>query len=901
MLLLSLATPLVLAAEGREAAVSLSADSLSKEAKPGEPADYTITVSNDGSDDITVTLSTQEDSGCQGFSSTIEQITGTIESGASEDVIMSVNVTQNAEDECDTTIRVNAQVAPPGTPGAPVQEELTVTTTVGEGGGSGVFAISLSSLDPTIQYEAGPDVTFIIDVENTGQSQATVQLELDEDSSCRSSELTGTLDPEQVTVGTGDTESVDMIVELPDGARTQAGDHCFIVRATVTNDPNPEKAQDNISLTLQIPETHDCAASLQTEVGTTMPSVVGLDPGETMEMRLEVENTGNSGWTVGFATVNAPASWIDLLSTSTKSLAYGGPPAIFTFEVTPDASVEADDSIVLQVEAMDGSIGTCRDYVTIQVGQNHAGSMALSPSQISGIEPGSERTVNVIVQNDGNGADTFELHGNAVFADGGGPAAGWLVGFSDTSLTLESHLATTGDSASVQMTVTAPAGALAARGVEVNVQLVAAGQTSGIVTLPVTIAEVHDFQLLLAANDSTGRTDQTVKFPVTLTNTGNVADTFNLDVCDGANPLSCDTPSWASRFSNEDGDQITQVQVEPGSSASFYLDISIQSQLEGVNKLIDMRVTSMGDPQIVMLETVIARVSNFNYAMAIGLVEPGDDADMLELVLPPTGNASIDFWIENIGNSSFSDSVVVKVVGLEDSVIRRIIYNGSEIDGPIPMPRNERIHITVEFDVSESAENGATGTISITAASIRNPTETNAVGALFTIRTVHDLAVEVVDGGTTVEIIYPRNANFMLRVTNLGNIEETVEMYTSEGLRGWSIDVEMESFVLGVGESKDVKVVAKPPSDLTVEDRFQFTVVIRPEGLAAAAMPIDLVASAAPASGIMQALGLSDQQQNFISWGVLGAIGLLILALLVRSRRDALYIHDALKSESDEQ
>ncbi len=294
VLLLSFAVPAALASEGREAAVSLSADSLTKEAKPGEPAEYTITVSNDGSDDITVSLSAQEGQGCQGYSSAIEQITGTIAAGSSEDVTLTVNVTQGAADECDTTVRATAQVAPPGAPGAPVQEELTVTTTLGDGGGTGAFQVSLTSDQPTIQYESGPSITFSVDVENGGQSQENIQLELDSDSACRSNELSGTLDPEQVNVAAGDTETVTMTVDLPSGSETAAGDHCFIVRATVTNDPNPEKAQDNISLTIQIPESHNCAANVEFSDGSSIPSVILMEPGEVESFRFELDNTGNA-------------------------------------------------------------------------------------------------------------------------------------------------------------------------------------------------------------------------------------------------------------------------------------------------------------------------------------------------------------------------------------------------------------------------------------------------------------------------------------------------------------------------------------------------------------------------------------------------------------------------------
>ena len=83
MFLLVSLSPIVAA----EVSVTLSSDSSSKEASPGTPAEYTITVRNTGDEEMTVSLATsQEPGGCQGYSSTIEQVTGTIPPNQNEQV-----------------------------------------------------------------------------------------------------------------------------------------------------------------------------------------------------------------------------------------------------------------------------------------------------------------------------------------------------------------------------------------------------------------------------------------------------------------------------------------------------------------------------------------------------------------------------------------------------------------------------------------------------------------------------------------------------------------------------------------------------------------------------------------------------------------------------------------------
>ena len=96
LMLFVIASPLVAA----EADVTLTSDSSSKEASPGTPAEYTITVRNTGDEDITVQLATsQEAGGCQGYTSAIEQVSGPISPQATEQVTLCLLYTSDAADE----------------------------------------------------------------------------------------------------------------------------------------------------------------------------------------------------------------------------------------------------------------------------------------------------------------------------------------------------------------------------------------------------------------------------------------------------------------------------------------------------------------------------------------------------------------------------------------------------------------------------------------------------------------------------------------------------------------------------------------------------------------------------------------------------------------------------------
>ena len=134
-LLLSAIPPVNAVVGGRDAQVSLSSWPTAQTVDPGETAEYTVTIHNDGSDDIIIT-SLSTDNSCQGYQSTIEQLppSTTIPGGGSESVTMYVNVSSQADESCDTTATANAQTTP--VPSVPGTGEVTVTTTAGDGSSS---------------------------------------------------------------------------------------------------------------------------------------------------------------------------------------------------------------------------------------------------------------------------------------------------------------------------------------------------------------------------------------------------------------------------------------------------------------------------------------------------------------------------------------------------------------------------------------------------------------------------------------------------------------------------------------------------------------------------------------------------------------------------------------------
>ena len=100
--------------EGRAINVTLSISPSAQTVNPGETAEYTVTVTNMGSDPVTVQLSASNEADCNGYSSAVGQIAGAIDSGSSEETFLNVTLSQTAEDSCVTTVTavVSEQVTP---------------------------------------------------------------------------------------------------------------------------------------------------------------------------------------------------------------------------------------------------------------------------------------------------------------------------------------------------------------------------------------------------------------------------------------------------------------------------------------------------------------------------------------------------------------------------------------------------------------------------------------------------------------------------------------------------------------------------------------------------------------------------------------------------------------------
>ena len=879
LLLLSLISPSAAAAVD----VSISASPNSQEADSDNPAEYDITVTNTGDDDITVSLSASNAADCNGFTSNVEQVSGTIESGSSETVLLTVSVNEQTSGECETTVTVTATGV---TPGQPKTDDVKVTTTAGDGG---LYSVTLTVDDLTVTYDGEDDqVVWEVDVENTGEQQENIQLEMVSDNDCESDDLDATVSPATVQLDSEESTTVDVTVDLPDGSSTEAGIHCFIIKATVSNDPNAaDPAEDNLTLTVNIPEVKECEPSLQF---TSM----NLNPGETGSNRFTVENIGNTEWTVA-AKATADdfdvSGWVDFASPSNAFLGEkntADDQHTFEFQVTPDDSVEASTQVPIKIQGRSGTEIGCEKILTLNVGQTYDASASLSQSSLSNVEPGTSKSVTMTITNQGNGVDTIQISAVNV-------PTGWQVSFSQSSVTLPSSQSSN-NQGSVTIDVLVPAGATAGSD-SINFNI---GHGGGSIpyatkTLSVSVAQVHDLTTSIISDSQKGKSNQIVRYPIDITNTGNVNDNFKLQACDPNDITGCNSPLWESTFSNNQGVTITQISIDYGVTKRVYLDVTIEGEENGdrasVSAVVTIFGTSVSSSHIFNIE-----VSNFNYGMSITPAEPGEIPDELQVKLPPGGTGSVSFWVENIGDFPNGDNAVITVNGMESTVLRTLTVNGVETSEPfhIDVGPENRVLITLDFEVLEGIQSGASGLIKVSAASELNAIESTSVNLLIDVITIHDLRM-VIEEETSKTVSYPEKAIFMIYVTNYGNVEETVVIESSEPLRFWSINAVDDEFKLAPGETRSVEIRVTPPNDLFQDDTYDFTIIVMPKGLPVAGQPLDLSVTAEVSQGLAL---LSDEVVQILGWVSILIGALLVIILVFRSRNESRRILEALELKS---
>ncbi len=702
--------------------ISLYVSPNSQTVNPGDSGEYTVRVTNTGSDPVTVNLQSSNEPGedCNGFTSAIGQIPGQIDAGQSEETTMNVTVGQTVEADtaCDTTVTATI-TAVIGAPAAEIPEPSTqtVTTTAGDGSGGAFWGVDLyfdnvvDRNQKTITYDGSSSIlTYSITVENTGQQNSTtVNLTLEErdDSGCGNagdltaelSDSTVTLDAEDEDDDDANKEVVYVDVEVPNGQ--EADDYCWEVTGTVTT-PNPtEEISDTVDLELEVPVLKECSMSLS-------KTSLNLNPGQEGTFTASLTNDGNSDWSVSMGRTGERAGWVSFDGPSSGVLPYGDGSGTKTFDliVMPDDSENAGSSNSITIQAKDGNTVKCSEVISIVLGQSFGAQLSLTTSSLGPIEPGENKTSSLTVTNTGNGQDNLRISVST-------PPSGWGVQLDQSTVTVNSRHGS-GKSVNVQYAVSVPLNALATESIELTFSVLPAGGGAAYQTkiLTVTVSETHGMSTSsIIPVDSQGYISQTgdyndiLVFPIEVENLGNNDDVFRF-YTKQQRPSS--GGNWDISFTDSQDNSQTEFNIPARQIVVINVNILVPNVGNYNNNDVIIEVTNLEDsnsaddngdglPDNKAQFSIRAIKNNITYSMDARFGE-GEyssvtiDNKAASVVLAPEGVMTFDFWIENVGTPQVgpsgllrSDLAVIDINGLEGIATRQILINGELYDGSIPI------------------------------------------------------------------------------------------------------------------------------------------------------------------------------------------------------------------------
>ena len=884
--MLPLVAPLASADGARDASIQVTVTPSAQTINPGEAGEYTVRVYNSGSNAVTVQLSSAEgqDQDCSAYTSTITQITGQIDAGSYEEASMNISLTQTAEGSCETTVTANAQDAPepPEPPGQPATETATVTTTAGDGSGSALFGVDLS-MEVSSKTWGGEETTeWSLIVENTGQQEATIDLSVTDDDEASGCSSDGWLSPElsETSVTLGSEESTEVIVSLDVTNEQEADKYCWEVTGTVNSDPTGNSS-DSQAFDITVPVLKECSLSLS-------KSSTNVQPDGEDTVIATFTNEGNSDWTIQAASAGPKSDWITFVGGSSGTLPYNGDGTkAFNFKVNPDDSVNAGEEQSVFIQGKDSGQVKCNAELIVTVGQSYGAIITMVSSQLNNIEPGTSATTSVTVENTGNGVDTFRITPSSL-------PSGWSVELEDSTVTLDSKH-TPNRKETIDVTVTLPEDALATEVVNIDLAVApnAGGEPYDDVTLSVSVAEVHGFEADSTALSQTGKAGNEVKFPFDIENTGNVEDRFRLSVIQ-----QTASPAWSYFFEDEAGNRFTEISVDARDTKSLFFIATVTDSDE--YSTFTVRITNKDDSNSIDEDgdnipdnqrelRFTAYLTTRDYAMDVRLEEGGLDGRTGELILAPGDEETIGMWIRNMGNGD--DTAILELTGLNGIATRTVYSKGlpiaanNEIDVPFGYgiwdennsaflldasgkaytkatktlmedymvfelnitqgheARPYEMYLELKIEVNQATLTGDGGNLYIVVTSKSNAANRTGQSTVsLSVQKIFDLNI-LEPETTSFDLMYPQSMSFTVQIRNDGNIETETEIFASDNLRGWKIELEdpaddceiisTSSLLCSIdkGEIKNITVEIKPPFGAELTDTFDFTISVQPEDI----------------------------------------------------------------------
>ena len=442
--------------------------------------------------------------------------------------------------------------------------------------------------------------------------------------------------------------------------------------------------------------------------------------GATLTYTVTVSNTGNVSDTYSLTPTDT-TGWSPSVSPTSLTVP-AGENRTATLSVTISSGAVGgtiDNMTVTAISQTDNTVensASCTAQVTVSRGV----SVSISPTSQSGLN-GTTLTYTVTVNNTSNVSDTYSL----TVADN----AGWLPSFSPTSLTLSP-----GSGGNATLSVTVPSNAIGSTIDNVTVTATGTG-VSGLGNCTAQVTINRGVNISISPSSQSGANGATLTYTVTVSNTGNVSDTYSLTVADNAGWLPSVSP--------------TSLILSPGSSGNATLSVTVPDNAINFSED-NMTVTATGTG-VSGSGSCIAQVTTFrgvSVSISPSSQSGANGATLTYTVtVNNTGNVSDTYsltatdsagWSENVSPTSltvsqFSSGTATLSVTIPSNAIGGTIDNitvtatGTGVSGSDSCTAQVTINRGVKVSISPSSQgdlNGAVLTYTVTVVNLGNVTDT---------------------------------------------------------------------------------------------------------------------------------------------------------------------------------
>jgi len=699
----------------------------------GATLNYTVTVVNTGNVSDTYDLSVGDS---LGWGPSISPTSLTVPAGENRSATLSVTIPGNTTGGTQDTITVTATSRADNT----VSDSFACVARVLVARGVDV------SISPPYQSGVpGENLIYAVTVANTGNVSDTYDLTVSENLNWGPS-----ISPISVTVLAFSSGNATLSVVVP-----LSGIGCTEDNITVTaNSRSDNTVSDSGSCIAHATIVRGVNVSISPDYRS------GLN-GATLSYTVTITNAGNVPDNYDLS-VNDNLGWSPSISPS-------------LFNLAPGASGNASMSVTLPLNATgctgdlvtvtarsrsDNAIvgsDSCIAHVTIVRGVG----VSVSPSYRSGLN-GATLDYTVTVSNTGNVEDTYSL----TSADD----AGWSPSVSPTSLTVPPW-----GNRTATLSVTVPSNAIGCT--NDNMTLTATG--TGVSDSDSCIAHatiVRGVDVSISPSYQSGGNGALLTYTVTVANTGNVSDTYNLTANDGA--------GWGPTLSP------TSLAVPPWESRTSTLTVTLPSNAFGCtvdNVTVAATGTGVSDSASCIAHVTIVRAVEVSISPSYQTGLPGSTLNYT-VTVANTGNVSDTYGLVAGENLDWGPTVSPT---------------------SLTVPPWENRTATLSVAVPEDAQGCTRDNIWVVATSQANPAikdnDSSIAHAGYVIRGV-DLSVSPnQQSGKPGAVL-----SYTVTAVNTGNVEDNYILNVADN-ENWSLTVSPTSLVIPPGSSDNALLTASIP------------------------------------------------------------------------------------------